>query len=206
MQRYSKYSFLLFVGLLITSVNAQISVGIQGGLNSSIFNIPSSPPSSKMSYKNGLILGPIINYKITDNLSLQFEPRYVLKGYNVKVENIWNNYKSFNYLELPFFINIEFNELFGTDFQPLLAFGINAGYLLSAINELENHKTYDMTNDFKKIDITLDSGIGGKYYIESNIDFIINLRYSYGIYNIYKSESSINTRGIQLLVGLLFKI
>lgn len=200
---------ILFSTLFANSLSAQISIGIQGGLNSAILNLSNKAPEATLSYNNGFVFGTIINYKINKIFSLQSEPRYIQKGERAKLDlgNIKTDSKiHYNYLELPIYCVTEFTE---SQLIPFALAGINLGYLLNVKAEsifMGKEGTYDVTDDYKMLDIAVDFGVGLKYKVTVSTSLLLNARYSYGIYDISKSEGSVNTRGIQLLLGLLYKL
>lgn len=200
---------VIFFIVFVDSLTAQISIGIQGGLNSAILKLSNKAPEAELSYNDVLVLGTIINYEINKMFSLQSEPRFIQKGQRVKFD--MSDLKAdskifFNYLELPIYFVTEFTE---SQLRPFVLGGINLGYLLKVkakSNYNGNEMIFDITDDYKKIDIAVDLGIGLKYEITSTADLLLNTRYSYGIYDISKLDGSINTRGIQILIGLLYKL
>lgn len=200
---------ILFSPLFVNSLTAQISIGIQGGLNSAILNLSNKAPEAKLSYNNGFVIGTIINYEINKTFSLQSEPRYIQKGERAQLDlgNIKIDTKIYyDYLELPIYFVTEFTE---SQFRPFALAGINLGYLLKVKAEsIFNGKeeTFDITDDYKKLDIAIDLGMGLKYEVTASTCLLLNARYSYGIYDISKMEGSVNTRGIQILLGLLYKL
>lgn len=200
---------ILFATLFTNSLTAQVSIGIQGGLNSAILNLSNKAPEATLSYNSGFVFGTIINYEINKIFSLQSEFRYIQKGERAQLDlgSIKTDTKIYyDYLELPIYFVTEFTE---SQFRPFALAGINMGYLLKVKAEsLYNGKaeTFEITDDFKNIDIAIDLGAGLKYELTSSTSLLLNARYSYGIYDISKNEGSVNTRGIQLLFGLLYKL
>lgn len=199
----------LFYSLFVNLLTAQISVGIQGGLNSAILNLSNKAPEATLSYTNGFVFGAIINYEIIKIFSLQSEPRYIQKGERAQLDlgNIKTDTKVYHdYLELPIYFVTEFTK---AQFSPFALAGINMGYLLKAKAEsIYNGKeeTFDITDDYKKLDIAIDLGAGLKYELSASTSLLLNTRYSYGIYDISPNEGVVNTRGFQLLIGFLHKL
>jgi hypothetical protein len=141
--------------------------------------------------------------------SVQSEPRYIQKGERVKIDYPFFKTDSkiyFDYIEIPIYFVTEFT---GTQFRPFALGGINVGYLINAkaesiINGEEN--TFDIKSDYKKLDIAVDLGIGLKYKISPVTCLLLSTRYSYGIYDFSKRDGSVNTRGIQILFGILYEL
>ena len=206
----SKIIFVTFFFASSTNIlQAQLSIGAQGGLNSALLVLSNKAPEAKLSFNNGFVFGTIFNYELNKSFSLQSEPRFIQKGERAQLHlgSINTDTKLYyNYLELPIYLVTTLAE---SQFEPFLLGGVNVGYLVkvkaeSVFNGKE--ETFDLTDDFKKMDITFDVGAGLKYNIDQSTSLLMNVRYSYGIYNISKTEGSVNTRGIQFLLGMLFDL
>ena len=205
-----KVVLVIFLSVIFTkSINAQISIGVQGGFNSAILELSNKAPEAKLSYNNGYVLGAIINYEITKVFSLQVEPRFIQKGERAKLDVGYlkvDNKLFYNYLELPIYFVAEFTEL---QLRPFILGGINIAYLLKVKAETNNNgkeETFDITEDFKKHDLAVDLGMGIKYKATSSSSFLFSIRYSYGVYDISKNEGTIKTRGFQILLGYLYNL
>ena len=207
--RISTLTILIFLIFSFSQINAQLSIGIQGGLNSAIFHISDKSEDASLSYKNGIILGSLVNYRLNNMFSLQFEPRYTQKGEKVKVIRSFRSEGTayFNYLEAPIFLVIDFTE---SNFRPQFFGGVNFGYLLSAdVESIVNGKeeNYDIKSDYNDIDIAIDFGLGGKLKINKLTEMLVSIRYSFGVYDISDVfDGNTTNRGIQILLGVLYKI
>lgn len=200
---------VVFSIIFINSLTAQISIGVQGGLNSAIFKLSNLDPNAKISYNNGIILGSIVNYELNNSFSLQMEPRYIQKGQIGKLKDfapLEEAELDFHYLEFPIYLVAELSE---SQLSPFILGGINLGYLIKAKADIVAYgkeETYDITSDYKKFDFAIDLGAGLKYKLDTNTSLLMNVRYSYGIYNLSNMDGSVNTRGIQILLGALYKL
>ena len=202
--------FILFFLLTFNNtIFAQFSVGIQGGLNSAILYLSNKAPEGTLYYREGFVVGTIINYEYDDMLNMRSEPRYIQKGERATLN--LPGYKTdskiyFNYIELPIYIVAEFTN---TQLKPFLLGGINFGYLISAKSEsiINNEEyTFDIKSDYENIDIAIDLGMGIKYELDKTTSFLLSARYSYGIFDITGRDGTVSTRGIQILFGILYKL
>jgi len=200
---------IMMVLISSLTVNAQFSIGIQGGLNSGRLDADNLVDGAKVSYKNGLTIGGIVNYQITDMFSLQTEPRYIQKGERVEYSVgsfDADNKIYFNYMELPIYLITEFDV---SEFSPMLIGGVNLGYLLNTDVETNingEEENFDITDDYNNIDLSIEFGVGLKYKMNNVTNLLLNVRYSHGIYDISKMDGLVITRGIQLLLGILYKL
>lgn len=196
---------------LIASSNmiySQWTFGLQGGVNIGKFEVENLVEGAEVSYKSGLIISGIINYELFNEISLQIEPRYIQKNHEVEIVSddfISTTYG--DYLELP--INLIY-KLNSSKIAPFLLGGISFGYLLNIDATVKSNNSIiklDSKNKFSDLDISLGLGAGLKYVMNKRLDVVFDARYSLGITNISPNDyGEINTRGIQLLVGALYKL
>jgi hypothetical protein len=202
------YSFLilLFIFLSCDYSNAQWSIGIQGGVNISKYELSNKDPEVDISNKYGIIIGGVISYDINSNYYILSGIRYIQKGGKVKINFpffLVDNKAYFNYIEVPAYFNFspfEFN------IKPIIYGGVEMGYLLEAKSEgtVNGEKSkVDYTDGFKKIDIALAIGLGLRYEIGSNFSYLFNANYSYGVKNI---SEQITTRGIHISLGVIYSL
>lgn len=202
------YSILIlfYIFLFCNYSTAQWSVGIQGGVNISKYELSNKSVEVDVSNKYGIILGGIINYDINNNFYLVSGVRYIQKGGQVKINFpgfLADNKAYFNYLEIPAYFNFS---LFESNIKPDIYAGVEFGYLLKAKSEgtVNGEKSeVDYTDDFKKIDVALAIGLGLKYYVGNNISYLLKTNYSYGI---KKISEQISTRGIHISFGILYNL
>lgn len=201
-----KYNSLLFAfvtaAILTLDLSAQISMGLQGGVNIPQTEVYNEIVQPKISSINSFTFGAIINYKINSIISLQSELRYLKSGYEQNMGGTEKVTEYFNYLEIPIYAVAELpNSLI----SPFALAGINMGYLLKATQKYYFHND-DFTEFFNKTNFSIDVGLGIKHSFYKNICVQLSGRYSYGIYNIEKELGSRKTRGMQILLGVLYDI
>ena len=111
-----------------------------------------------------------------------------------------------DYIEIPIYALVEIP---GCLIKPFLLFGVNTGYLLKAsatYNDLGSTSPVNTLEEYKRINVALDGGAGVKYALDKNVSLLLSGQYSYGIYNIRALFSEQNTREIQILFGVLYKL
>jgi hypothetical protein len=106
----------------------------------------------------------------------------------------------FNYLEIPIYTVVELPDLY---ISPFMLAGINMGYLLKATSKYYFYND-DFTEFYNRINFAIDVGLGIKYSFYKNICLQLSGRYSYGIRHIDKNSYDRHTRGIQILLGVLY--
>jgi len=199
-------SFLLvFLTIMILTnyLSAQVSLGLQGGLNISKVDLNNEIVQSQISSINSFTFGAIINYKLNSIISLQSELRYLRSG---NEQNMGGNeiiIDHFDYLEIPIYAIAELPNSF---ISPFALVGINMGYLLKATQKYHFHNS-DFTEYFNKSNFSIDVGLGVKHSFYKNIWVQFSSRYSFGMYSLDKEHvDGRKTRGIQILLGVLYNI
>lgn len=162
--------FLLFSFVLVfSSVDAQrFKGGVSGGLVGSQVDGDMSAGYNKA----GLHLGTFVRYKLYDNLALQTEMRFIMKGaLESRPQDGYYYRSSLNYVEMPFTAMLQKGK-FHFEAGPAL------GVLLSSKEEDESGElNLGVYPPFNKIEI---SAIGGFYYDVSD-RFVINFRAQYSL-------------------------
>ena len=209
--------YLLFV---INSSSAQIKIGLIGGVNySNLINfnrygiIRTEPSPSQIdinkygkTLKPGLILSFIIDYPISENISILTQPGLVIKktssNYESPAINVTDSYYSIN---VPLFVKYTPMRFFA--FDPFLNVGLGIEHLIKATNKIGINQENEETNNYYKNNLFLLMGIGTDYSLGQSISLTIRLYYSYGLTN-YSSNSPdfIRTSDIFVVTGLLYKL
>ena len=165
---------LVFIFTAAGNVNAQIKFGPIAGLN--ISNI-SGDNSDDNSMLLGAHLGGLVNFSLSDNLSVEPNVLYSMKGANVEVEDLIGGSETYayrlSYLEIPIWVRYQLES--GLNFQA----GPHVGILLAA--EFDGEDVKDGLNSF-------DFGVGGGlgYQLENGLGFGLN--YNLGLANIIDTE------------------
>jgi len=203
--KISNCKFLAILIILLgisNNLNAQVSLGLQGGVNISKTVIDNEIVQPQISSISSFTFGAIINYKINSIISLQSELRYLQSG---NEQNLGSGEKItdyFNYLKIPIYAVATLPNL---RTAPFILAGINFGYLLKSTSKYYFHN-FDFTQFYNRTNISFDIGVGVKHSIFRNVSAQLSGRYSYGIYNIEKELGDRKTRGIQVLLGFLYDI
>lgn len=200
---------LLFIStMFITAANAQLAVGVKGGLTVSDMNLDVEPDTAVdaiFGYHAGVYL------KIFDGLfSLQPELMYVRKGMNLNdLESDWYRRFVFHFIEVPVLlrINVPLN-----DNEFFFNLGPYAGYALSGkIKE----RTYDEDQqawvedeyscDFEtciedRLDFGVALGAGFRYK-----HLFIDVRYNTGLAHVGDADRFDSSNHKYLLVSLGFQ-
>ncbi|MBL1214659.1 MAG: PorT family protein [Ignavibacteriae bacterium] len=209
----TKISIVILSLLFFSNITAaQVKIGFLGGVNHSIFNSTNAHMGTR-SYVTGFIIGGVINFQLNQLFSLQAEPRYTQMGFNVNITEASLEASAevhSEFIELPLLVVINFTE---SSLKPLVSAGINIGYLQSIEQDskINGEKTkIDVIRDYNRVNVSLDLGIGLQYHLTPASNIIFNTRYSHGLSNINKllngSSEGTYTRGIQVLLGAMFKI
>lgn len=157
-------------------VNAQIKFGPVAGLNLS--NV-AGDNSDNNSMLFGAHLGGLVNFSLSDNLSVEPQVLYSMKGANVEIDNLVGGSETYayrlSYLEIPIWVRYQLES--GLNFQA----GPYIGILLAADFDGEDAK--DGMNSF-------DFGVGGGlgYQLENGLGFGLN--YNLGLANINDNEAN----------------
>jgi Outer membrane protein beta-barrel domain len=169
---------LAFTIASMQSVNAQIKFGPIAGLN--ISNI-SGNDSKNNTMLLGAHLGGLVNFSLSDNLSVEPQVLYSMKGANTDIQNVVSGTETYvyrlSYLEIPIWVRYQLES--GLNFQA----GPHIGILLAA--EFDGDDAKEGLNSF-------DFGVGGGlgYQMENGLGFGLN--YNLGLANIYDTERGDN--------------
>jgi len=201
----SKHKILVILLVLLGinyNLNAQVSLGLQGGMNISKTVVDNEIVQPQISSISSFTFGAIINYKINSIISLQSELRYLQSGNEQNLGNVEKITDYFHYLEIPIYAVATLPNL---QTAPIVLIGINFGYLLKSTSKYYFHND-DFTQFYNRANISLDVGVGVMHPIFRNVWIQLSGRYSYGIYNIEKELGNRKTRGIQVLLGVFYDI
>ncbi|MDM1550033.1 porin family protein [Empedobacter falsenii] len=166
----------LFGGL--SAANAQIDLGVKGGLN-----FPTLSGDSRQLYENqtkfrtDFYVGGYANYKITDQISFQPELLYSKQGAGLKTNDNSKAKLITHNINIPLMGRYEIMDGLNVEFGPQL------GFLVSAKKKYELGKEntkIKATDNFKTFDFGLN--FGAAYKITDELE--INARFTKGLSNI----------------------
>ncbi len=189
------------VGLL-----AQPNIGIYGGFNNSSLS-GDAPKDAIYTPRIGFLTGLNIDFKISDEVLLSFQPGYGTAGAKLALkDNTGEKYIdsidiSLNYLILPVMINIISNNQ-----RFYFNSGIEVG-LLTKASAYNGAETVDLQSEINEVNVTANFGL--TYLIPIGKPFLFfDLRYSQGLINIsYSGNNSsyvprIKSSGLKFRTGI----
>lgn len=166
----------LFGGL--SAANAQIDLGVKGGLNFPTLSGDSRQlMGDQTKFRTDFYVGGYANYKVTDQISFQPELLYSKQGAGIKTTDNSNTKIVTHNINIPLMGRYEIMEGLNVEFGPQL------GFLVSAKAKSEEGKTdtkVKITDNFKTFDFGLNFGAG--YKVTDELE--INARFTKGLSNI----------------------
>jgi len=213
---------------------AQRYVGIIGGLNfadlsTKLVTGAELETNLHVAYGAGVVFG----FQLRENVFLQLEPKYLLKGAKLlfeepeegsEIDSTWTPYQDFHYsfIEVPVLARI----VFGDEVKRYAFFGPSFGFLLDAEVEAEfDQVTYtaDIKETTRKTDFGLLFGTGISFPLGKGLLFFDG-RYATGFANLSKggqieftnggepipmettSSDKISTKGFQIMAGYILPL
>lgn len=202
---------ILILCLFPSAVSAQWLIGGKIGTNmSKLVNCPdigevSGSEIFDFQSKFGINIGAVANYQINDKFAVQGELLYSLSQYKDKNFTLDDNPNHFladglkykrHSIDLPVLVQYY---PFGHDRGFNLEAGIHTGFEVA-----EKAKCGDQKIDNYADSRPVNCGIlVGTSYLSSN-NWLIDLRYIFGLTDRYKDFDGMNLRSLQLSVGYLF--
>lgn len=219
-----KSLFLLLLMTTFSATVAQIRIAPAVSINLSEISFDPVLTDATQELRNGFGVGAVISIPLQESLRLQFEPMYMQRGAVLGIRQgtgeealLINQTIALNYLDLPVLLQIFFSDL---QIRPYLLAGQGIGYLQSATLNVDGAtingepadietSSRDIKDDLRKIDITLNAGLGLSISLEAG-DIFLEALFNYGLRNIFETNvdskaSSIN-RGLSFKAGFAFLI
>ena len=223
-----KHTFwiLILTVLLCSTSNAQVKIGLMGGMNFSTAD-QRQFYFSDAEFKTKLVLGGIVDVRLSRHISLSMEPLYIEKGSERErflIGNLSPNVSfDMSYFELP----VLFKYTTGRFLRPYIvagpAIGFNLGSDLSAgIGGIEIG--VDADRFLRNVELSFDIGAGLSYEADEIITFFVEAKYGFGLNDIVKrgnvhfdfadfhelfsvpGGTHYNNRGLQLTFGFMFPL
>lgn len=192
-----------------------VAPGLALGVN--FANARVTNPNFTAQSNEGLIFGGSVELGINDYLYIQPEVNYVEKGFefvSTVGNTVYTQKYNYNYLSIPVLAKAKFDT---GKFKPLLVAGpeisflVNANYSEATQNPI-TQRTLDIYSSTKSLELGLVIGAGGEYSIDDKLTATGSIRYDHGLTNINNSvpgtsyRSEVRTNGVQLLVGMNYKL
>ena len=217
---------LILTGLLVSSTNAQVKIGLMGGMNFSTA-YQQQFFFADAEYKTKMLFGGIVDIQLSRHISICLEPLYIEKGSereNVLIGNITPNVSfDMSYFEIP----ILFKYSTGKYLRPYIvagpAIGFNLGSDLSA-GALGFEIGFDAGDYMRTVELSFDIGGGISYEADDIITFFVEAKYGFGLNDIVKhgnlrfdfadihewftipKNTRYNNRGLQLTFGFMLPL
>jgi len=207
-----KVLFILTILLAVSSVHAQFSVGVFGGVNNSGL-IGDAPPGSTYKDRVGYSAGVLGEYKITSDVGINIQPMFIQKGVNIAYSVFHEREPqdsieiTINYFSVPVLVKVYAgNEII------YVSGGFDIGYKLDAsFRRIPSDTEKDISDSFNDFNIAAIVGVGAQFRL-SQFHIFVEGRYSQGLGNISNPNPgepeelnpSFRTSGLQLYAGLIY--
>ncbi len=192
----------MFTLITVLPANAQVNLGVVGGLNLAKVSFDPDPDGVDLSNRTAFGIGGVLNFGLGETLALQLEPMFLQKGAKATGQGITGETElKASYIEVPAMLKFAFGS---GDTKPYVIAGPTIGYLLSAKQD-----ETDIKDDVKSIDFGLTFGGGVSLPMGNNTVFVEG-RYSFGLADINDDSDpdadKIKTKGIQIMAGITFPL
>src|SRR6056297_427861 len=168
---------VLLVGLMVVGSFAQMNYGVKGGLTLGKVSTDDVPSSVDRKFRMGFAFGGMMVMPLNENMELQTELMYVMKGEKFE-EGSFDMEIKMDVLEVPVLLKYKFAE-------NMAAYGgISLDYIVSAKVEEEGYELDLLEEDLVK---TFGMGLSfGAQYMMDKI--IIDARYDLGLTNMVEDD------------------
>ncbi len=234
-----RWSVLLAAAILLCNIQemrgqSSTRMGIAGGPTvadaeldySSWLNSFNFPYTVNQSTRKGLAVGGMVEFPLSEPLSLMVEPMYIQKGITMDLSSSGVHELTaifrLDYLQIPVTVRATF--LHG-QFHPYVFAGPNIGIRVSAnveeqmppSSEMERRQpgTRDISDHVKALDLAFDAGGGLQYDLREGVSLLVSARYSLGLNSVTNpvdsndqsfQADSWKSRQFLVLVGVLITI
>lgn len=204
-----------------THYSSNVCIGVHGGIDMSrVF----FSPSVKQGWPVGPLMGLGIRYIEEDHFGLIAEVNYTRKGWSENFEGLPFRYRrNLDYIEIPVFAHIYFGRRtrFYVNAGPQISFRLGESYQADfdpfntgSIPDFPNtgRRNDQMTEAVtQKVDYGITAALGCEYNINPKNSLCLDLRYYFGLGNIFPSKHqdtfrASNTMYIGITAGYWFRI
>jgi len=208
------------MGVRTPSTTPSTMIGVRGGLG--IIGESVSPPFSGLALgtRAGFLGGGQLDYWMNDQWALSVQLLYDQKGASLSGVNesglTETDDLALGYIEIPILAKVAFGT---SNVRPYLFVGPSLGFLVSASTHqvvtsggaTVSDATFDETNTFNTVDLSLLFGAGASYQLSGGIQLFLDAGYALGILNTEKNASTgtsetINSRDIRIAAGAMFPL
>jgi hypothetical protein len=220
----------VLISLLIFCVNyplnAQINAGITGSVNFSTFEAELGT-GEKITGRTLYGIGGVLDFKLTNRLSIQVEPVYIQKGAKLTLQTEQSDLEltfSSSFIEVPSFLKVKLGD---SDVLPYILVGPTFGILINSDIDGES-SGLKFSADVKKVTESFDIGLGfgaGVEYPVSTFSIFVESYYVLGLNNMQKGgtfeissgpysqdmtwdkkENEYSNKGLRVLFGVKFPL
>lgn len=197
----SKIIFLLFI--FISSItNAQIKIGLNGGVNFASHTISGTSSDITLMRKTGFTIGAIAEYPISNNFSIRLNAGYIQRGGKNKILSLGNKENKFFYEYIELSPYITYKVINSKIFAKIIG-GLSFGHLINAdVNS--NGNNFSIKDNLYLFNITSNFGLEIEIPILAKTSLILNGIYSLGLKNISRYGIALKTNDINLNIGFLY--
>jgi hypothetical protein len=200
---------------LPTGAKSQVALGVQGGLGS--FRVKGDAPD-RFDYAGlrGGTAGLVLEWNVTDDLALSFQPTWTQKGARVTVEvkgkqePVDSMELRLTYLSLPVLVKVATRS--GRGF---VTAGVDVGYLDAASLTVGDSPGIDVQDPLEPTDISALFGVGGTIR-RGRPAITLEARYNQSIFRVLPASGTggatsalpegFRSSGFQLILGVLFPL
>ena len=183
---------LIFILFSTLSAEAQVGFGLKGGLNLSTLNI--DDPELSYDSRTGYHAGIFLRGKF-DKIGIQPELLLFTQNGDLKSSLFGTAKESFTYLSIP--LIFKFYPVGGLNLQV----GPQFGFLIDGdreVNSVLGSDTYDITDYYKKSDLSVS--VGGGY--DFNFGLGLDVRYNIGVKDINDAANGEQAQSRIFLISL----
>lgn len=191
MKKHVSIALILF-SLVTISANAQVAFGIKGGLNLTTLDV--EDPELSYESRTGYHAGIFLRSKF-DKVAIQPELLLFTQRGEMESSVIGNAQESFTYVSVP--VMLKFYPVGGLNIQV----GPQFGFLVDGEREYDGllgRGTEDITDHYKKSDISVSAGLGYDFGFGLGLD----VRYNIGVKDINDAADGQDARSRIFLLSL----
>jgi opacity protein-like surface antigen len=191
--------------------NAQIEFGVKaGGTLSTQSELGELWNNADV--RQGIYLGVMADYRITDRFSVQTEINYLEKGMKYDryiIDRSYNISRKYDYLNIPLLAKGTFGNKLGLN-EPFSTFAYAGPYysiLLSSKDSFskgESSAPVDLTSSAKSSDFGAIFGLGASYKLPKKGELYIDLRYEMGLISIDTQDNDLRNKTVEAGIGFRF--
>ena len=198
-------SLIVLLTLFITPLNAQMQIGLKGGINiSNVVGDDANFFGMDLDSRTGFSGGVFFMYQFSELFAIQPEAYYTLKGATLSVNGADLTF-SFDYFEIPFLLKLII-PVEGSNIRPSIFAGPSVGFNTTAkIKGEANGESdeHDLKDDTKSTDFSLAFG-GGIGFIIGKNELGFDVRYILGLQSIDDTSDNADVKNTVIAFNIYF--